>query len=134
MCPDELLPRGGRLALWRRGEAMALEDIADRLVADGVPEIGQGAHDAVIAPRAILLCQAHHQGFQLVVDRGAARSLALLGAVKLLRHALAVPAENRVRLDDLGDFRQGLLPQLLTNLGQGFALAVVQSEAPLDLA
>src|SRR6266446_3852725 len=39
MRADELLPRRGGLTLWRRWEAMALEDIADRLVANSVPEI-----------------------------------------------------------------------------------------------
>ena len=31
MCADELLPGGGRLALWRRGETVALQDIAHGL-------------------------------------------------------------------------------------------------------
>jgi hypothetical protein len=45
-----------------------------------------------------------------------------------------MPAENRVGFDDGGDFLQDLLPQLLADHGQGFALAVAQPEAPLDLA
>jgi hypothetical protein len=56
-----------------------------------------------------------------------------LGAVKLLGDQLAVPAENRVGFDDLRHFLQGLLPQLLAQLGQGFALAVTQAYATFDL-
>src|SRR6266851_98860 len=130
---DKLLPRRGGLTLWRRWEAMALEDIADRLVADGVPKVGEGVDNAVIPPGTILLRQTHHQSLDLLVDRGAAGSLALLGAVKLLGDQLAVPAENRVGFDDLRHFLQGLLPQLLAQLGQGFALAITQAYATFDL-
>jgi hypothetical protein len=79
------------------------------------------------------LRHTHHQGLQLLVDRGATRSLALLGSVKLLRHEFAVPAKNRVGLDNLGDFFQGLLAQLLADVRQGLSFAVTQPEAPLDL-
>ena len=112
---------------------MALQDVAHGLVTDGVAQVGQGADDPIIAPGAILLRHAHHQRLQLLVDRGTARGLALLGAVKLLRHEFAVPAENRVGLDDRGHFLQGLLAQLLADLGQGLALAVAQPDTPLDL-
>ena len=133
MRADKLLPRGGRLALWGRREAMALEDITYRLVADRVPEIGQGADNQVVAPGAILPRHAYHQGLQLLVNYGAPWSLAPLGAVTLLGHKLAVPAENRVGLDDRGDFLQGLLAQLLAEVRQGLALAVTSPEAPLEL-
>ncbi len=52
---DTRLPRGRRLALWSRGDAMALQDVADGLVADSIPKIGQGADDPVVAPGAIFL-------------------------------------------------------------------------------
>src|SRR3954452_4018900 len=37
---DELLPGGRGLALWRWGEAVALQDVAHRLVTDGVAQVG----------------------------------------------------------------------------------------------
>src|SRR2546427_7256873 len=46
---------------------------------------------------------------------------ALLRAVKLLGHERAVPAENRVGLDDLRHFLQSLLSQPLADLGEGRA-------------
>src|SRR5262249_52478246 len=55
---DALLPCGGRLTLWRRWEARALEDMAHSLIADGVAKVGQGADDPVITPGAILLGHA----------------------------------------------------------------------------
>jgi len=112
---------------------MTLQDVAHGLVTDGVPEVRQGTNDTIIAPGAILPRHAYHQGLQLLVNYGAPWSLAPLGAVTLLGHKLAVPAENRVGLDDRGDFLQGLLAQLLAEVRQGLALAVTSPEAPLEL-
>ena len=95
---------------------MAPQDIADSLITDRQAEVGQGADDPVIAPGAILLRHTHDQGLQLRVDPGAARSLTLLGAIKLLGDQFAVPGEDSVRFDDRGDFRQRFLAQLLADL------------------
>ena len=45
MRPNKFLPRGGRLALWRRRDTMALEDVTHRLVTDCQAEVSQGADD-----------------------------------------------------------------------------------------
>jgi hypothetical protein len=97
------------------------------------PRLAQGADDPVVAPGAIFLCHAYHQRLQLLVDRGAPWGRALLGTVTLLGHERAVPAENRIGLDDLGHFRQRLLPQLVADLSQGLPLAVTQTHASLEL-
>src|SRR5215468_3002017 len=123
---DELRPRAGRLAFGSRRYAMAFEDVANRLVTDGVPEVGQSADDPVIAPGTILLGQADNQRLQLRVDHGATRSLPLLRAIKLLGHELPMPGKNRVWLNDRGYFLEGLLAQLLANGGQGRAFAIRQ--------
>ena len=112
---------------------MALEDVPHRLGTDRQAQVGQGADDPVIAPGAILLSHAHDQRLQLRGDPGAPRGLTLHGAVKLLGHELAVPAEHRVRLDDRGHVLQGLLTQLLADVGEGCALAIAESHAPLKL-
>jgi hypothetical protein len=112
---------------------MTLEDIAHGLVTYSVSQVGQSANDPVVASGAMLPRHAHHQGLDLLVDRGAARCLALLGAVTFLGHQRAVPAEDRVRFDDLGHFRQRVLAQLLAHLSQGAALAITQADAAFDL-
>ncbi len=81
----------------------------------------------------VLLRYAHHQVLHFPVDRGATGRFALLGAVKLLGDQFAVPAKNRVGLNDLGHFLQGLLPQLVANCGQRLAFAVTQPDAPFEL-
>ena len=44
-----------------------------------------------------------------------------------------MPGQDGVGVDDVGDFFQDFLPQLLADGGQRFAFAVTQSDAPLDL-
>ena len=44
-----------------------------------------------------------------------------------------MPDEDGLGCDELGDFLQGLLAQLLTDFRQGLALAVTQPETLLDL-
>ena len=76
---------------------------------------------------------AHHQVLHFLIDRGATGRFALLGAVTLLGDQCAVPAKNRVGLDDRGHVLQGLLPQLVANDGQRLAFAVTQPGAPFEL-
>src|SRR5947208_16317073 len=133
MRADKLRPGGRGLTLWSWGEAMPLQNVAHGLGTDRVPEVGQGAHDPVVAPGAILPRHAHHQRLQFLVNRGTPWGLALLGAVKLLGHELTVPAKNRIGLDDLRDFLESLLAELLADARQGLTFAVTQPDAPLDL-
>jgi hypothetical protein len=55
MRTDELLPRGGDLVFRSWGNAMTLEDVADRLDTDRVSPVGQYPDDPILAPGAILL-------------------------------------------------------------------------------
>src|SRR5262245_65075789 len=128
MRTDELFPGSGRLALGRRRDAMALEDVAHGLVTDSVSEVHQGANEPVVAPGAILPRHAHHQRLQLRVDRGTPWGPALLRAVEFPGHKLTVPGENGVRFDDGGDFLEGLLAELLADCGQCLAFAVRQRD------
>jgi hypothetical protein len=63
VCADKFLPGRRGLARWRWRNAMALEDVAHGLVTDGVPEVGQGADDPVIALGAILPRHTNDQRF-----------------------------------------------------------------------
>ena len=80
-----------------------------------------------------ILGHADNQGLQLWVDLRSSWWLALLGAVKLLGHERAMPAENGIGRDHLGDFFQGLLAQLLADCGQGLALAIRSAHTARDL-
>ena len=126
-------PRGRRLPLGSRGDAMALQDVAHRLISDRLAKVGQGADDPVRAPGTILLRHADDQRRQFRSHLRASKPLALLGTVTLLGHALPVPGQDGVRFDEGGYVRQRVRAQLLAQLGQGLALAVTQPEAPLDV-
>src|SRR5712691_465951 len=109
MCADEVLPCGGLLPLWRRREAMALEDVPHGLVTHGVSQVGEGPHNPIIAPRTIFLGHADNQGLQLCSDLWTSSGLTLLGTIELLGRQFAVPDEDGVGCDDAGNLRQGLL-------------------------
>ena len=88
---------------------MALENVPHGLIADCITQMPQRPHNAVIAPRAILLGETHDQGLEFWIDWGASKRLALLGTVKRLRDEFPMPGQNRLRLDDHSDVRQRLL-------------------------
>jgi hypothetical protein len=50
---DEDRPRGRALALRRGWQSMALQNVANRLIGNHIPEIGQGARNLVIATRVV---------------------------------------------------------------------------------
>jgi hypothetical protein len=57
--PNESRPGCRAFALWRGRQSVALQDIADRLIADLVPQIGQRPRNPVITPVTVLLGHAN---------------------------------------------------------------------------
>src|SRR3989441_12946276 len=98
---------------------MALENVPHRLITDGVSQVGEGPHDPVVAPRTIFLGHADNQGLQISGNFWTAWRRPPLRTIKLLGDQGAVPAEDSIGLDDSGDFRERLLPQLVADLRQG---------------
>src|SRR5712691_10187583 len=72
---DELPPRHGRFALRGWWNAVTFQDVAHRLVADTIAQVGQGTHNAVIAPRTILAGHPHHEVFDLFLNARTANRL-----------------------------------------------------------
>src|SRR5262249_62361360 len=97
-------PGGHLLARWSGWEPMALQDVADGLIADGIAQISQGAGHAIITPGAVLLRHAHYYGFQLLVDTRATWSLPPLGAAELFFHDRAVHSNDDMSRDNRRDF------------------------------
>ncbi len=92
------------------GIPRALEDIPHSLVTDSVPQVLQGTRDAVVAPRAVLLCHAPHEALDLLVDLRPTQHPAVLGTVELRRDEPVVPREKRVGLHEPGHLYEGQLP------------------------
>jgi hypothetical protein len=65
MLAQKLLP--GRLptSLWRRLDAVSLQNLSDRAPSNLAPEIGQGTLNPSIAPIAVFFCEFYHQGFEI---------------------------------------------------------------------
>src|SRR5215470_12737467 len=133
MRTDKLFPRSRLLALGGWEDAVALQNVAHRLVTNSVAQMLQGTDDPIVTPGAILLCHVDNQGFQLSVNSGTAWRLPLWRTIKLLSNQFAMPGEDSVRCDNLRYFRQGLLPQLLTDCGKRLAFAICQPHTPRDL-
>jgi hypothetical protein len=115
------------------GRSWRFEDIADRLVADAIAQVGHGTRHVVIALPPVLLSHKEHQGLQLRVDFGAVRKFPVLGTIKLLGHERAVPGENGLGLRNRGDLFQSLFAELLPHLGEGLALCVGKWHPSFDL-
>jgi hypothetical protein len=129
---NKLLPRGSGLALrgWR--DTVAFEDIPDGLGTDGISKMFQGASYTVIVPASVLSGYPHDQGLELPAGLRAAWWVPLLGPVKLLGDEFAMPGENRIGLDDCGNFLQRLFTQLPGDRGQGPTLAIGQAHTALQ--
>jgi hypothetical protein len=93
---QEAPPRGVGVAYWRRWDAVAPKDPADRRGADAVAECEQLALDPQVPPARVLPCHPHHQGDEHVVDRWPS------GPVRVgpsSADEAAMPAQDRVRSD-----------------------------------
>jgi hypothetical protein len=87
---------------------VALEDIADRLIADLITQIGQCPTNAVIAPVTVLLGQANDQPLDLLLDPRPAGAPTSFRAIKLAGDKLAVPGQDGVRPGDIGHLAENL--------------------------
>src|SRR5262249_32917865 len=102
-------------------------------VTDGVPEVGQGAYNAVIPPAAVLSGHTHHEVFQSLIKTGTSNKLARLHIMTRLGDKPTVPGEDRIRLGNGGDVCQGLFPKLLTKLSEGLTLCISEVHPACDL-
>jgi hypothetical protein len=95
--PNEGRPGGHVSALRRRRQRVAVQDIANGLIGNLIPEIGQGAHNPVIAPVPVLARHANDQLLDLSLDPRPARALTGLRAIEFAGDQLAVPGQDGVR-------------------------------------
>src|SRR5215475_14570325 len=97
MDPNESRPGGRALALRRGRQSVALQDIADRLIADLVPQISQRPHNPTITPVTVLLGHANDQLLNLSLDPRPAGASTRLRAIEFVGHELAVPGQDGLR-------------------------------------
>jgi hypothetical protein len=124
MGPNEGRPRGCALALWGGRQTVALQDIANRLIADLIPQIGQCPHNPVIATITVLLGHADDQLLDLAADPRPTRSSTGLRAIEFAGHHLAVPSQDGVWSGHIRHLGENLATQAMTNLAQRGSLGV----------
>ena len=116
------------LALRDWFDPMFPEDVADGGVGDLVPEVGQGALDADVAPGRILAGHAQDQLDNLRSDSWSPRGLAAIAEVPLLGHELPVPAQDGVGGEGGADFAENLSAEDLALDRQAPPLVVVEPD------
>src|SRR5262249_31698198 len=124
MGSNESRPGGCGLALRGGRQTMAPQDIANRLIADLIPQIGQCSYNPVIAPIPVLLGHADDQLLDLSADPRRARSLTGLRAIEFAGHHFAVPSQDRVWSGHSRHLSESLAPQTMTELAQRGSLGV----------
>ena len=103
---------------------MPAQHIAYRLVGHRMTEISEGSGDAVVAPAGVLTRHLHNQAFYLWVNLRPPRVGSVLRPIELCSDQLPPPAENRLRLCDLGDLRQPVSPKSLADVSQSGAFRI----------
>jgi hypothetical protein len=94
-----------------------------------VPQIGQCALDAAIAPIPVLFGQLNDQGLNLPISARATRP-AFAGAVVFLRDQFPMPGQQGLRRNNCGHFRQELSAYSFALGGQPATLVVVEPQPP----
>src|SRR5262249_14514569 len=95
---------------------------------DVVAEIGEGSHDAIVAPTAVLLGHADDQRFHLSAGSRASRIGAMLGSIEFASDQTTIPAENRFGLGNTGYIGEQLAGKPLANFSKCAPLGVAEPE------
>jgi hypothetical protein len=96
---------------------VALQDIADRLIADLIP-LGQRPSDPGITPITVLLGDANDELLDLAPDSRSARAATGFRAIELAGDKLAVPGHDSIRPRHSCDLGEGFAAQAMTNLAE----------------
>jgi hypothetical protein len=112
---------------------MAPQNIADRLIGNLIPQIGQRPSDPVIAPTPVLAGQANDQLLDLPLDPRSARTSAGLRAIELAGDKLAIPAQDGVWPGYGGDVGKSLAAQPMTDLTEHPSLGVRKLQPTIQL-
>jgi hypothetical protein len=125
----EVLP-GGHLASLRRWRyAVPAEDVSDRLIADGVTEIGQRSHDPVISPTGILSGHADDEFHDYCRNGGTAGACAMPRSIELVGDEPTIPSKNRSGLATTATSASAWRPSRLPISDKGRPLRIGQPQA-----
>ena len=120
-------------ALGSGRQSVALQDIADRLIADLVPQIGQRPRNPVIAPIPVLLGHACDQLLDSSLDPRPAGASTGLRAIEFAGDKLAIPGQDGVRPGHIGHFAENLAAQSTTDFAQRSSFGVRELQPSFQL-
>src|SRR5215813_1743236 len=133
MDANEGRPRARALALRSRRQSVAPQDIANRLIANHMPEIGQSTHNPVIAPGPVLPGHAYNQLLDLKLDPRSSWTATGFRAVELAGDKLAVPSQDGVWPRYSCDLGEGVTAQAMSDLTERGSLGVREFEPSFQL-
>ena len=110
-----------------------MQDIANRLIGNHIPEIGQSAHNPIIAPVPVLTGHANDQLLDFSRQPKPARASTGLRAIELAGDKLAIPGQDGVRPRYSCDLGEGLAAQAMTDLAEHGSLGVRELQSPSQL-
>ena len=113
---------------------MALQNVAYRLIGNHIPEIGQGAHNPVIAPVPVLARHANDQLLHLALDPRSTRAMTNLRAIEFAGDQLAVPGQDSVRPGNGCDLGENLAAHAMTNFAERGSLGIRRFSRPFNWA
>lgn len=105
---------------------MTAENVSHRLIRKMMAQVGQRPHHPVIAPSRVLARHPHDESLYLGRDGRPTGILAVRGAIKLLRHELAILGQDGIGLSDASHLPQRSASQALSNFGQSDPFRVGQ--------
>ena len=122
-----------RLRSGAGGRRMPSQDIADRLIADLIPQIGQRPRNPVITPIPVLLGHANDQLLDLPLDPRSAWASTGLRAIEFAGDQLAVPGQDGVRPGHSRHLGENLAAQSMADLAERGSLGVRELQPPFQL-
>jgi hypothetical protein len=114
----EILPGGILAPLGCRRNPVSAKDVAHRLIGNGMPEIGQGADDAVVSPTGVLSGEADNERLHFGLDSGSAWRRTEFGAVEFAGNESAVPGEDGIGFGNTGNLLKSSAAESLTDLSE----------------
>jgi len=102
------------LSTWRWLDTVVFENVANGLVRDIMPQIGQGSLYSIISPRRILAGHLDHKIDDFLAGSWSSRRLATLRVIPFLSDQLAISAENCIGRKQGTDFLKPFLAQDLS--------------------
>ena len=85
-----------------RRDPVPAQDVAHRLIGDGMAEIGQRSDNPIVSPTGVLPGEADNKRLHFGRDWRSAGSSAEFGAVEFTSNEAAVPSKDGIGLGDTG--------------------------------